>query len=35
MLFITTEGGERRERSVARQEEYEDILRQDFGIVMK
>jgi len=35
MLFITTEGGARRERPVASQEEYADILRQDFGIVMK
>jgi N-hydroxyarylamine O-acetyltransferase len=35
LLFITTEGGARRERPVASQEEYADILRQDFGIVMK
>jgi N-hydroxyarylamine O-acetyltransferase len=35
MLFITTEGGDRRERPVASQEEYANILRQDFGIVMK
>lgn len=35
MLFITTEDGERRERPVASQEEYAEILRKDFGIVMK
>jgi arylamine N-acetyltransferase len=35
MLFITTEGGARRERPVASQEEYADILRKDFGIVTK
>lgn len=35
MRFITTEGGERRERPVASQEEYADILREHFGIVMK
>jgi N-hydroxyarylamine O-acetyltransferase len=35
MLFITTEDGARRERPVASQGEYADILRKDFGIVMK
>jgi N-hydroxyarylamine O-acetyltransferase len=35
MCFITTEGATRRERSVATQEEYADILREHFGIVMK
>jgi N-hydroxyarylamine O-acetyltransferase len=35
MLFITTEDGERRERPVASQEEYAEILRKNFGIVMK
>jgi N-hydroxyarylamine O-acetyltransferase len=35
MLFITTEGDARRERPVASQGEYADILRKDFGIVMK
>lgn len=35
MGLITTEGGERRERPVASQEEYADILRQHFAIVMK
>ena len=35
MRFITTEGAARRERRVATQEEYADILREHFGIVMK
>lgn len=35
MLFITTEGGQRSERPVVSQDEYKDILRRDFGIVMK
>jgi len=35
MRFITTEGAARHERPVATQEEYADILRQHFGIVMK
>ena len=35
MRFITTEGATRRERPVATQEEYADILREQFGIVMK
>lgn len=35
MRFITTEGAARRERAVATQEEYADILREEFGIVMK
>ena len=35
MRFITTGGAARRERSVATQEEYADILREHFGIVMK
>jgi N-hydroxyarylamine O-acetyltransferase len=34
MRFITTEDGDRRERSVVNQDEYAEILRQDFGIVM-
>lgn len=35
MRFITTpENGERRERSLANQEEYEEMLREHFGIVM-
>jgi N-hydroxyarylamine O-acetyltransferase len=35
MRFITTEGSARSERPVATQEEYADILREHFGIVMK
>lgn len=35
MRFIRTEGATRLERLVATQEEYEHILREDFGIVMK
>ena len=35
MRFITTEGTARRERLVATREEYVDILREHFGIVMK
>jgi len=35
MRFITTEGGTCSERPVATQEEYADILREHFGIVMK
>jgi N-hydroxyarylamine O-acetyltransferase len=35
MRFITTEGAARRERPVATEKEYADILRQHFGIVMK
>ena len=35
MRFITTEGAARRERPVATQEEYADILREHFGIAMK
>jgi N-hydroxyarylamine O-acetyltransferase len=34
MRFITTEHEDRRERSVTSQEEYAEILRRDFGIVM-
>jgi len=35
MRFITTEGAARHERPVATQEEYAEILREHFGIVMK
>ena len=35
MRFITTEGDARHERLLATQEEYADILREHFGIVMK
>jgi|SRR5882724_13080977 len=35
MRLITTEGGERREHTVATQEEYAEMLREHFGIVMK
>lgn len=35
MRFIATEGGTRREHPVATEEEYADILREHFGIVMK
>jgi len=35
MRFITTEGAARLERPVATEEEYADILREHFGIVMK
>jgi len=33
--LITTESGERDERAVAAQKEYEELLREHFGIVMK
>ena len=34
LRFITTEAGNRHERSVVNQEEYAEILRKDFGIVI-
>lgn len=34
MRLITTEGGERREHTVATQEEYAEMLREHFGVVM-
>jgi N-hydroxyarylamine O-acetyltransferase len=35
MRLIVSEGGERRESLASTQEEYEELLRQHFGIVMK
>lgn len=35
MRLITTEGSERREHTAATQEEYEELLREYFGVVMK
>ena len=35
MRLITTEGDERREQIVATQEEYAELLREHFGVVMK
>lgn len=35
MRLITTEGGERDEHTAATQEEYEELLRKHFGIMMK
>ena len=35
MRFIATEEGDRRELAVENQEEYAEILRRHFGIVMK
>ena len=35
MRLITTEGGERREHTVATQEEYHEMLREHFGIIVR
>jgi N-hydroxyarylamine O-acetyltransferase len=35
MCLITTEGGERREHTAITQEEYAELLRKHFGVVMK